>query len=400
MATQARRDGGDVYNVHRVDDMVAGKVPHNFRRVVSMFPEEAMDRDGDKLWTDMNYRRGLAFMQSYYYDGNKVHARTYSISYASKDALRDTLNKLGFGIPEDADSSEWLYYGHETTINTDTAESLSLEPREEYYKAIGKQKTRYTAEELMDAQEGSIRQAYQQLVVPLNKSLAGNKKDAAIHQFAERTLAGSSNILSAEVRRGLMRICAREHFDNEDTVLIDGLIGYSVAEHLREYTLSVINGTQQRAAPREVAQIYAPVPESLFINRLSGRILDGAAAGRSYGGCPGKTLKLTSEESDSFDDFLDSQFAFGGRDKKENEEDEEIPDEIRCTKCGEVSAKEEVVFKDYWRCPCCKYELDVCTGEERHKSEPPVEQHEDTDDIGAKVVSLLRKYGATERRAA
>jgi len=53
----------------------------------------------------------------------------------------------------------------------------------------------------------------------------------------------------------------------------------------------------------------------------------------------------------------------------DDEEESEIPDNIRCIKCRETSPKEDVVNEDTWRCPCCHYEIDVCTGEVKHPSD-------------------------------
>jgi hypothetical protein len=53
------------------------------------------------------------------------------------------------------------------------------------------------------------------------------------------------------------------------------------------------------------------------------------------------------------------------------DEEQSIPDEIRCIKCGEKSPSDKVVGQDTWHCPHCKYEVDVCTGAVVHESVPP-----------------------------
>lgn len=59
-------------------------------------------------------------------------------------------------------------------------------------------------------------------------------------------------------------------------------------------------------------------------------------------------------EQDFLDDVLD---------EPEKPESSSIPNSIRCIKCRSYSAKEDVVKKDCWECPKCKYKVDICTGD-------------------------------------
>lgn len=59
---------------------------------------------------------------------------------------------------------------------------------------------------------------------------------------------------------------------------------------------------------------------------------------------------------------------------------------INCIKCRKPVNKAEVVKPTSWRCPSCKYEVDICTGAEKHKSEPPKKQEPLTE-----VISLEEK---------
>jgi hypothetical protein len=44
---------------------------------------------------------------------------------------------------------------------------------------------------------------------------------------------------------------------------------------------------------------------------------------------------------------------------------------IRCIKCRETVDKKDVIKAESWRCPHCKYEIDICNGAVLHESEPP-----------------------------
>lgn len=58
----------------------------------------------------------------------------------------------------------------------------------------------------------------------------------------------------------------------------------------------------------------------------------------------------------------------GGEASAASGEQEDIPKEIRCIKCGKFSPREKVVGKDSWHCPHCQYEVDICTGAVMHES--------------------------------
>ena len=44
-------------------------------------------------------------------------------------------------------------------------------------------------------------------------------------------------------------------------------------------------------------------------------------------------------------------------------ESDGIPPKVRCINCNKESKKELVVKPDKWQCPCCKYAVDICTGD-------------------------------------
>jgi formylmethanofuran dehydrogenase subunit E len=56
---------------------------------------------------------------------------------------------------------------------------------------------------------------------------------------------------------------------------------------------------------------------------------------------------------------------------KQSDESDSKSGKIRCIKCRETVRKRDVVTEKSWRCPHCKYEVDICNGAVMHESEPP-----------------------------
>lgn len=81
-------------------------------------------------------------------------------------------------------------------------------------------------------------------------------------------------------------------------------------------------------------------------------------------GCGGaiEAAILETEGKDVFDLIF-------GPSRPRSDEDSQIPNRIRCIECRKESPKATVVLKDSWRCPHCKYEIDVCTGAVLHAAE-------------------------------
>lgn len=82
-------------------------------------------------------------------------------------------------------------------------------------------------------------------------------------------------------------------------------------------------------------------------------------------GCGGSIRIIEGEEDiislSSADVF---GLIFGARDVNELGPEQSLPTEVRCVNkdCRQMVATKEVVQKDSWRCPCCGYEVDICTG--------------------------------------
>lgn len=83
-------------------------------------------------------------------------------------------------------------------------------------------------------------------------------------------------------------------------------------------------------------------------------------------GCGG-VIKIHSESSLFLADaqsVFESIFFETQTTNQEDEEEEAVPEMIQCANrdCRQLVATKDVVKKDSWRCPCCHYEVDICTG--------------------------------------
>lgn len=75
-----------------------------------------------------------------------------------------------------------------------------------------------------------------------------------------------------------------------------------------------------------------------------------------------------------------------------------LPPKIRCIMCNKKSKKELVVRETSWRCPCCKYEVDICTGKPIHEAETGAIQRQALLDSIVEI-TLSRDEAAQEPQA-
>lgn len=78
-------------------------------------------------------------------------------------------------------------------------------------------------------------------------------------------------------------------------------------------------------------------------------------------GCGG-SISATSEDETllGLDTLTARRLIFG--------KEQQPPKKMRCIECRDEVDRDEVVKKDSWRCPTCKYEVDICTGKVIRKS--------------------------------
>lgn len=95
---------------------------------------------------------------------------------------------------------------------------------------------------------------------------------------------------------------------------------------------------------------------AMMMLQMFKRVAVGTGCG---GGARGKQSGETAGEEGT-----DSIFggAAGSDSGAEEEEKANIPTEIRCIACDEKSPRNQVIKPASWRCPHCKYEIDICDG--------------------------------------
>ncbi len=98
-------------------------------------------------------------------------------------------------------------------------------------------------------------------------------------------------------------------------------------------------------------------------------------------------------EQDLLDDILD---------EPEKPETSSIPNSIRCIKCRSYSAKEDVVKKDCWECPKCKYKVDICTGDVlsvglNESEKKSVNAASEVVKLFAAIAELLKQQSSSEK---
>jgi hypothetical protein len=86
-------------------------------------------------------------------------------------------------------------------------------------------------------------------------------------------------------------------------------------------------------------------------------------------------------------------------DASESDEEARIPSNIRCLKCRKESPKDKVIGADEWHCPHCKYAVDICTGEERHASEPEPPKRF-VEQLAALLLTNISSFGTINARHA
>jgi phage FluMu protein Com len=359
MLNQKARDEGDLAVLNIVESLRPGES----YTVISMYPEEAMARDGKKYWEDLGYRTGVNYVQHYVKgrDGT-VLTGTYSVENSDKHSWRVLLEAHGVVVPEDTPADDWIRHGIRQTLSPDEAKTFAADLRAEYYTRIGKMHRRYSVTEFLEERRGVIDAYFSAYFIPLARAIYSSQNEPVLQQFAGTLLENETIVskLDPVARSELIRAANAPGFTAESGRLMERLIRYALVEELRGSLADLVSGRSPVASAAEAAiAVMTSSPESVN-QRLSQSIAEGLSAGRTYGGCA-KSIQAIQEET-AQENERNLQDVFGGKGRKNEDNEAKLPDNIRCIKCRKVSPKAEVVGHKTWHCPKCNHEVDVCTG--------------------------------------
>ncbi|HMS23203.1 MAG TPA: hypothetical protein PKB09_00145 [Candidatus Saccharibacteria bacterium] len=360
MLTQHVRDKADERNAEFVDEMMANIELPNTRIVVSLEPVEAMSRDGDDFWEELNYQKGLGYMQAYHRnkDGS-LSTLTLSVDGSEKDKWRALWNKQDIEIPEDETTDNWLDYALIKELDDDEFEDFAKSIRTEYYELVPDTQERESVEEIIIDNADLVDQVFNDMYEPLAVSLVTGKNTVQIQLFAREAM--KLDKIDTEIRQHLWRISNSKKLSADDISTLEQMVRYGLVEKIRD------GGEGQTSAQeRETSVDYRPdtiffdsqgtkpnisgrpiIPHHDLIRNLVGGINAGVQAGRSHGSCGGVTkLSQPSELENNLSDEIGTQDIFGGK-TNDSTENNDVKDcefvSKSCPKCGEKNAKTRVV---------------------------------------------------------
>lgn len=350
MATQATRDELDFWNACEVDAMVQGKRPYNTRFVMSLLPEEAIQRDGADYWRELGYfpDTKTAFLQMYHVTTNgEVLQGTLSVDATDKSSMRKLWASLGVNIPEQTTTDTWLAHPSVGTMSAEEAKQCALSVRQTHYENVGHTPTKpLSVEEVLATNKTVVDQSFEDLHMSLAASVATSEKTVAIKELIGDFMALADQ-MSPEIRSALIRCHNRNNFDDGDARLVYKLIMYATAEKIRQSlrhdTTAIGSSTKQHTLvllPQAVS-----MPPQQFIGTIVHAARSGIVERRAYGACGARiSLSLTNEE-------IDPITGLSVEDKNDNTTDTDLTDlsegKKRWMSCPHCKAR---VFDD----PCAK----------------------------------------------
>ncbi len=322
METQHNRDLADLRNAQLVNEMVSDHSKPNTRVVVSLDPTEAMDRDGYQYWENLNYSKGLAFIQVYHrQDDGNLATWTLSVDKSDKKTWRKVMAKHNVVIPEGEVTDNWLDYALEIDVDDSDLEEVSKGLRDEYYSNIPDSLHRDSINKHLEDNQEFVNQIFEQLYAPLAESLVSGNNNEVFQDFALK--AQNIGTLKPNIRQRLFKISNSQKLEPEDVKILEELVRYSVAEELRDGLKSKklekkLIAKEPRINAIDNPKFTAPLvyrqlaPIDSMISRMTVSLRRGADAGRSYGSC-GSTSRISRDSiTESFNTLGLPQDIFGG----------------------------------------------------------------------------------------
>jgi hypothetical protein len=378
---QKVRDEGDIYTAQIGDKLEDGET----YIALTMDPKKALEQHPEIAKDELGYRKGLLYIQTYSKVGDALVAGYCSVDMSDEHAWRKLLAKQGVFIPEGESPDTWIRHGFTLEMTPEQASEYILELRDQYYDQIGVQEKRYSVSEYV-AKNSAIVDGYFAAYYPsLSEAIYSNENNDVMKGLAREILLGDLSNMKAAAKMQLMRVARSEKFDDELGKAMEVIIRYGIVEELRKGLKAMIVGEQSEVQQGAQAAFMTQestdtnfVPDAAMLSqRMAQNVQSGVQAGRSYGGCAGQInlVKETSEQNNGLEPG-NRQQPYGGRSESGYSKDEKI----NCRKCrvpvkiAEVEQEDNNGKVTTWKCPHCKYEVDICTKEVKNKGEEPQEE--------------------------
>lgn len=360
MWSQVVRDTHDARFAQASDDMPEG----HSRMGVSMFPRHAMERDGQNHWESKGYRWGLVFMsfQAKAADGSR-EAGVVSIDVYDEAIFRQVLQENSIVVPEAVGTDEWLSYATDKEMNADETFNLLRDIRTQYYGRVWAKHHRIEVMDYIAQNISAVQSLFDVFSTKISISVASGTLRHDLRSFIENVV--NLPHLTDETKQRLQEAYSTGIVTDDVGRDLDNLVCYATVEQLRKglpeaigRDLYLLSGSATKLL--HVASVALPF-NVLDVARIAGNNIGrGTAAGRSYGGCSPEMKIAPQDNAGRIDDEANTPASTA--------ESEVDPNQLlRCPHCNVKSPASEVVKKDKWECPACKYSVDVCTGEVKNE---------------------------------
>jgi len=314
MQTMAERCAADAHVAERVEALPVGSVMMG----LSVYPKEAMERYGKEFYENHGFREGLSFLQWYYrLDENTLLAATYSIDHNDIESLRQVWNQLGGDIPADEGTNTWLDHDLIRKCSVGEARKWACNIRDLFYGKVGVHRQRYSVDEFWEANQAAANQLFESLYMDMAVAHETRQLDTELSTFLDGVLRGRQH-LSDEIQQQLASLRQRPKLTSEDIALIEQLVRYGAAEHLRKGLPYIGDNSGRLPANLYIAPVGGGISPGQYIALvMSGGVIDGARNNRTYGGCT-VAINLSRNKDGTLN--INPQGVFGGL--GETEEDD------------------------------------------------------------------------------
>lgn len=341
MKIQATRDEGDVLVAGWVDNLLPGEM----LTVVSMDPKDAIDSDKVFWEGSMAYRKGMAVIQTYYRESDKVLTGTYAVKRSNKQAMAAVLQGNGVQIQAETDDSLWTRYPIRKPMSRDAAVRFGSELREQHRKYQGDNTLEFSVTQYVDMNRETVTNYFNTYIPKLAEATHTGRNNETLQQLAQAILEQSSNI-ERDLVRSLIRVANAESFTDDDARTMEAMIRYALVEELRKNLPKFMSreSTQINHPSYSYSELFAvhaigDFSQNVYMEQtihmqVAKNIGSGVEAKRSYGGCAPGSVASENKHTE-FSIIPGFQDVFGGTETKEQsngDEDEYGSLEFECTK--------------------------------------------------------------------